>query len=62
MSAPSFPLPVPASRNRVLDEQLDVLFDQISALPAGPSRALTRLASKTARLHDSITVPAYPGR
>ncbi|MEV4799319.1 hypothetical protein AB0K18_04825 [Nonomuraea sp. NPDC049421] len=34
----------------------------ISALPAGPSRALTRLASKTARLHDSITVPAYPGR
>lgn len=32
----------------------------ISALPAGPSRALTRLASKTARLHDSIAVDDYP--
>ncbi|MBB6551723.1 FAD-dependent monooxygenase [Nonomuraea rubra] len=32
----------------------------ISALPAGPSRALTRLASKTARLHDSMFVDDYP--
>ncbi|TYB57614.1 FAD-dependent oxidoreductase [Nonomuraea sp. PA05] len=34
----------------------------ISALPAGPSRALTRLASKTARLHDSMVVDDYPPR
>ncbi|MEV0830029.1 FAD-dependent monooxygenase [Nonomuraea rubra] len=32
----------------------------ISALPAGPSRALTRLASRTARLHDSMIVDDYP--
>ncbi|GAA2214849.1 FAD-dependent monooxygenase [Nonomuraea monospora] len=34
----------------------------ISALPAGPSRALTRLASRTARLHDSMVVDEYPPR
>ncbi|MEV6769657.1 FAD-dependent monooxygenase [Nocardia sp. NPDC051030] len=31
----------------------------ISALPAGPSRALLRLASNTARLHNSMTVEDY---
>jgi 2-polyprenyl-6-methoxyphenol hydroxylase-like FAD-dependent oxidoreductase len=32
----------------------------ISALPSGPSRALVRLASKTARVHNSVTVDDYP--
>ncbi|HEY8979513.1 MAG TPA: FAD-dependent oxidoreductase [Streptomyces sp.] len=32
----------------------------ISALPAGPSRALLRLTSRTARLHNSMTVDDYP--
>ncbi|WP_443058245.1 hypothetical protein [Streptomyces sp. NBC_00820] len=32
----------------------------ISALPAGPSRALLRLTTKTARLHNSMTVDDYP--
>ncbi|MEU9497686.1 FAD-dependent monooxygenase [Streptomyces sp. NPDC048196] len=32
----------------------------ISALPAGPSRALLRLTTKSARLHNSMTVDDYP--
>jgi 2-polyprenyl-6-methoxyphenol hydroxylase-like FAD-dependent oxidoreductase len=32
----------------------------ISALPAGPSRALLRLTTKTARLHNSMIVEDYP--
>lgn len=32
----------------------------ISALPAGPSRALVRLTTKSARLHNSVTVDDYP--
>ncbi|MFF3170978.1 FAD-dependent monooxygenase [Streptomyces sp. NPDC057900] len=32
----------------------------ISALPAGPSRALLRLTTKTARLHNSMNVDDYP--
>jgi 2-polyprenyl-6-methoxyphenol hydroxylase-like FAD-dependent oxidoreductase len=32
----------------------------ISALPAGPSRALVRLTTKSARLHNSMTVDDYP--
>ncbi|NED37161.1 FAD-dependent monooxygenase [Streptomyces sp. SID8499] len=32
----------------------------ISALPAGPSRALLRLTAKSARLHNSMTVEDYP--
>ncbi|WP_431900683.1 FAD-dependent monooxygenase [Nonomuraea sp. bgisy101] len=32
----------------------------ISALPAGLSRALLRLTTKSARLHDSMTVDDYP--
>jgi 2-polyprenyl-6-methoxyphenol hydroxylase-like FAD-dependent oxidoreductase len=32
----------------------------ISALPAGPSRALVRRATKTARLYNSMTVDDYP--
>ncbi|MFF5710550.1 FAD-dependent monooxygenase [Streptomyces sp. NPDC012756] len=32
----------------------------ISALPAGPSRALLRLTTKSARHHDSVTVDDYP--
>ncbi|MFE2162898.1 FAD-dependent monooxygenase [Streptomyces lydicus] len=32
----------------------------ISALPAGPSRALLRLTTKGARLHNSMTVDDYP--
>ncbi|MFD8544753.1 hypothetical protein [Streptomyces sp. NPDC059649] len=32
----------------------------ISALPAGPSRALLRLATKSAHLHNSVTVDDYP--
>ena len=32
----------------------------ISALPAGPSRALLRLTSKTARVYNSMTVDDYP--
>ncbi|MEU3778894.1 FAD-dependent oxidoreductase, partial [Streptomyces sp. NPDC032472] len=31
----------------------------ISALPAGPGRALVRLTTKSARLHDSVTVEDY---
>ncbi|MFF8379833.1 FAD-dependent monooxygenase [Streptomyces sp. NPDC015661] len=32
----------------------------ISALPTGPSRALVRLTTRTARLYDSVTVDDYP--
>ncbi|MEU2236219.1 FAD-dependent monooxygenase [Streptomyces vietnamensis] len=32
----------------------------ISALPAGPARGLIRLTTKSARLHDAMTVPDYP--
>ncbi|MEU9689338.1 FAD-dependent monooxygenase [Amycolatopsis japonica] len=32
----------------------------ISALPAGPGRALLRLTTKTARVHNSMTVDDYP--
>ncbi|MGO4618113.1 FAD-dependent monooxygenase [Nocardia sp. 2YAB30] len=32
----------------------------ISALPAGPSRAFLRLTTKSARLHNSMTVEDYP--
>ncbi|MFI9809216.1 hypothetical protein ACIHEJ_33545 [Streptomyces sp. NPDC052301] len=32
----------------------------ISALPAGPSRALVRLTTRSARLYDSVTVDDYP--
>ncbi|MDN3353648.1 FAD-dependent monooxygenase [Actinomadura sp. DC4] len=32
----------------------------VSALPAAPGRALLRLTSRTARLHDSMTVEDYP--
>ena len=32
----------------------------ISALPAGPGRALLRLTAKSARLHNSMTVGDYP--
>lgn len=32
----------------------------ISALPSGPSRALLRLASQSARIHNSVTVDDYP--
>ena len=32
----------------------------ISALPAGPSRALLRLTTKSARFYDSVTVDDYP--
>ncbi|MEV5786508.1 FAD-dependent monooxygenase [Streptomyces sp. NPDC052287] len=32
----------------------------ISALPAGPSRALVRLTTKSARLYNSMTVDDYP--
>ncbi|WP_432170239.1 FAD-dependent monooxygenase [Streptomyces sp. 1222.5] len=32
----------------------------ISALPAGPSRALLRLTTKSARLHNSVVVDDYP--
>ncbi|MEU9591766.1 FAD-dependent monooxygenase [Streptomyces sp. NPDC048219] len=32
----------------------------ISALPAGPSRALLRLTTKSARFHNSVTVDDYP--
>ncbi|MFG3118920.1 FAD-dependent monooxygenase [Streptomyces sp. NPDC048197] len=32
----------------------------ISALPAGPGRALLRLTTKSARLHNSMTVDDYP--
>ncbi|MFI6149660.1 FAD-dependent oxidoreductase [Streptomyces sp. NPDC051109] len=32
----------------------------ISALPAGPSRALLRLTTRTARLHNSMAVDDYP--
>ncbi|MGW0971328.1 FAD-dependent monooxygenase [Streptomyces sp. NPDC002516] len=32
----------------------------ISALPAGPSRALVRLTTRSARFHDSVTVDDYP--
>ncbi|MBL1081074.1 FAD-dependent monooxygenase [Streptomyces actinomycinicus] len=32
----------------------------ISALPAGPGRALLRLTSRTARLHNAMTVGDYP--
>jgi 2-polyprenyl-6-methoxyphenol hydroxylase-like FAD-dependent oxidoreductase len=32
----------------------------ISALPAGPSRALLRLTTKSARLYNSMTVENYP--
>ncbi|MFJ9676467.1 FAD-dependent monooxygenase [Streptomyces sp. NPDC101194] len=32
----------------------------ISALPAGPGRALARLTTKSARLHNSVTVDDYP--
>ncbi|MFG1925232.1 FAD-dependent monooxygenase [Cryptosporangium sp. NPDC048952] len=32
----------------------------ISALPSGPSRVLLRLATKSARLHDAVTVDSYP--
>ncbi|MEU5031692.1 FAD-dependent monooxygenase [Streptomyces milbemycinicus] len=32
----------------------------ISALPAGPSRALVRLTTKSARLYNSVTVDDYP--
>ncbi|MFE7802171.1 FAD-dependent monooxygenase [Nocardia sp. NPDC057440] len=32
----------------------------VSALPAGPSRALLRLTTKSARLHNSMTVDSYP--
>ncbi|MEV4426490.1 hypothetical protein AB0K23_14130 [Streptomyces sp. NPDC049602] len=31
-----------------------------SALPAGPSRALVRLTTRSARLYDSVTVDDYP--
>ncbi|MFJ3791309.1 FAD-dependent monooxygenase [Kitasatospora sp. NPDC090091] len=34
----------------------------ISALPAGPGRALLRLTTRSARLHDSMTVDDYPVR
>jgi hypothetical protein len=32
----------------------------VSALPAGPSRALLRLTTKSARLYNSMTVDDYP--
>ncbi|MGW5644432.1 FAD-dependent monooxygenase [Saccharopolyspora sp. NPDC003752] len=32
----------------------------VSALPAGPSRALLRLTTKNARVHNSMTVDDYP--
>ncbi|MEV6019067.1 MULTISPECIES: FAD-dependent monooxygenase [unclassified Streptomyces] len=32
----------------------------ISALPAGPSRALVRLTTRSARFHDSVAVDDYP--
>lgn len=32
----------------------------VSALPAGPSRALVRLTTKSARFHNSMTVDDYP--
>lgn len=32
----------------------------ISALPAGPSRALLRLTTKSARLYNSMTIDDYP--
>ncbi|MER5207799.1 FAD-dependent monooxygenase [Streptomyces sp. NPDC002825] len=32
----------------------------ISALPPGPGRALIRLTTRSARLHDSVTVDDYP--
>lgn len=32
----------------------------ISALPAGPSRALLRLTTKSARLYNSMTVDDHP--
>ncbi|MFI0470298.1 hypothetical protein ACH347_40065 [Saccharopolyspora sp. 5N102] len=32
----------------------------VSALPAGPSRALLRLTTKSARVHNSMTVDDYP--
>jgi len=32
----------------------------VSTLPAGPSRALLRLTTKTARLYNSMTVDDYP--
>jgi len=31
----------------------------ISALPAGPSRALLRLTTKSARVHNSMTIEDY---
>ncbi|MEE4417770.1 FAD-dependent monooxygenase [Streptomyces bugieae] len=34
----------------------------ISALPAGPSRALVRLTTKSARLHNSVTIDDYRRR
>ncbi|ASW56515.1 FAD-dependent monooxygenase [Plantactinospora sp. KBS50] len=32
----------------------------VSALPAGPSRALLRLSTKSARVYDSMTIDDYP--
>ncbi|WP_405401426.1 FAD-dependent oxidoreductase [Streptomyces sp. NBC_01104] len=32
----------------------------VAALPAGPGRALLRVATRTARVHDSVTVDDYP--
>ncbi|MGW2787264.1 FAD-dependent monooxygenase [Streptomyces populi] len=32
----------------------------ISVLPAGPSRAFARLTTRSARFHDSVTVPDHP--
>ncbi|WIM99027.1 hypothetical protein ACTOB_002656 [Actinoplanes oblitus] len=32
----------------------------LSALPAAPGRALLRLTTKTARLHNSMSIDGYP--
>ncbi|WP_205825471.1 FAD-dependent monooxygenase [Microbispora catharanthi] len=49
---------VPASRLGVLELVQGARL--VSALPAGPSRALVRLTTKSARFYNSMTIDDYP--